>query len=608
MAELETPSPPSSQAPAAAWTPAQTWAQFAAIAWLRWRITVNSLSRRGGAGELAGRAVTTLIFLAVLILWLGGAGLGGFLFVSHGHINRIAWLLWGIFLLCQILNIQFGQRATNFDPTQLIRFPMQARTYVEIRLFFGMLTAANVTGTLMAVAVAVGITLAAPTLSLYAVLAMAAFATANLLFSRMIFAWVDRWLSTRRAREVVTALLLAFSLLAQWANFTFNPAYNHRHGTHVYQLSQKHQAWVNQLLQNSGSALAILPPHLAAASLTAAQHGDPLRFTADTLAVSAYAALFLLVFALRMLKEFRGETLSEPAAGVRNPRTDPARLSPASTAVSTQTALWPAEPAAPASAPVKPTASMPASTAASHSRLLQVAVPVLSKEILYSRRNMGILYGLLMPLFLVLVFAGRFASLENSNLWAFPAAVGYSLLVICPLSYNIFGLDGPGVQLFFLAPVRLRDVVLAKNMLSVVMAILEIILIFFLITAMAGAPSRNITLATLFWAAGTLALNLIFGNRRSFYSPKRMDPQRVARKQTSPLSALISLAFLVLCAGVAVLLYGLCLSLHALWALSPVMALLAAISVAAYAQSLRSMDGYALQHREELMQEICKVA
>ncbi len=600
MAELETPSPPSPHAPAVAWTPTQTRAQFAAIAWLRWRITVNSLSRRGGAGELAGRAVTTLIFLAILILWLGGAGVGGFLFASHAHIYRIAWLLWGIFLLCQILNIQFGQRATNFDPTQLIRFPMRAGTYVEIRLFFGMLTAANVTGTLMAAAVAGGITIAAPALGLYAFLAMAAFAAANALFSRMIFAWVDRWLSTRRAREAVTALLLAFSLVAQWANFTFNPAYNnHHHGTHAYQLSQQHQAWVSHLIQSSGPVLAMLPPHLAAASLTAAEHGDPLRFLADSLAVAAYAALFLLVFALRMLKEFRGETLSEAADGVRKPKTNSAKLRPASTAVFTQSALWPAEPAARASAPVKP--------AACQSRLLELVVTVLSKEILYARRNMGILYGLLMPIFLVLIFASRFASLGNSALWTFPAAVGYSLLVICPLTYNIFGLDGPGVQIFFFAPVRLRDVVLAKNMLGVVLAVFEIVLIFLLIAEMAGVPSPKITLATLFWAAGTLALNLIFGNRRSIASPKRIDPQRVARKQTSPLSALISLAFLILCAGLAVLLYGLCFSLHALWALPLAMALFAGISVAAYAQSLRSMDEYALQHREDLMREICKL-
>ena len=61
----------------------------------------------------------------------------------------------------------------------------------------------------MSLAVAVGIALAAPGLWLYALMAMAVFAATNVLFSRMIFAWVDRWLSTRRAREVFTAIIFA---------------------------------------------------------------------------------------------------------------------------------------------------------------------------------------------------------------------------------------------------------------------------------------------------------------------------------------------------------------------------------------------------------------
>jgi hypothetical protein len=51
--------------------------------------------------------------------------------------------------------------------------------------------------------------LASPSLSrsfgLYAFLALLVFAAANVLFNRMLFAWVDRWLSTRRAREIFTA-------------------------------------------------------------------------------------------------------------------------------------------------------------------------------------------------------------------------------------------------------------------------------------------------------------------------------------------------------------------------------------------------------------------
>ncbi len=203
MAELET----------AGWTAGQTRAQFAAIAWLRWRIMMNGYRRKGGAGEMVGMVLLSVLFLGMVLGIVAGVGFVAFFFTSKGHLTWIAGLLWGIFLLCQLMNIQLGQPTTTFDPTHLIRFPMKMGTYVGIRLFFGLLTPANVTAMLTSLTVAVGIGVAAPGLWLYALVAMAVFAATNVFFSRMIFAWVDRWLSTRRAREVFTAaFILAASL------------------------------------------------------------------------------------------------------------------------------------------------------------------------------------------------------------------------------------------------------------------------------------------------------------------------------------------------------------------------------------------------------------
>ena len=71
---------------------------------------------------------------------MAGAGVAAYFFVPRATSRGISGLLWGIFILCQLLNIQLGQPATTFDPTQLIRFPLQVDTYVAIRLFFGLLT------------------------------------------------------------------------------------------------------------------------------------------------------------------------------------------------------------------------------------------------------------------------------------------------------------------------------------------------------------------------------------------------------------------------------------------------------------------------------------
>jgi ABC-2 type transport system permease protein len=573
------------------WTAAQTREQFAAIAWLRWRILCNSFRRKGGAGEMVGTVLLSVLFLGMVLFFVVGAGVAAYFLVLKGRQTWIAGLLWGIFFLCQLLNIQLGQPATTFDPTQLIRFPLKVNTYVEIRLFFGLLTPANVAGTFTSLAVAAGIGMAAPGLWLYALVAMAVFAATNVLFSRMIFAWVDRWLSTRRAREVFTGMIFAVSLGFQWANFTFNPAYNHNHKAHAYELSRERIAWVSHLYQQVHPWLAALPPELASNSVVKAKQAAIAGFAGDTFAGVLWGALFLLVFAVRMRTEFHGENLSDAASGAAQRPARTVKMSSVATAA--------------------PLAVVPSAVgefeAASGSRIWAVIETVLGKEILYVRRNTGILYGLIMPIFLVLIFASKFASRAgSSSVWVFPAAVAYTLLAICPLSYNSLGLEAAGAQLYFIAPVRMRDILLAKNLLGIGMALVEVMLIFVIVSYTAGLPSLQMTLAAVFWAAGTLAVNMIFGNRRSIRAPKRIDSQRAMRRQASQASGLIAMAVMLITSGMAAGLFGLCFWLHQLWALLPLFAIYAAVGGGLYLQSLKSLDRYALDHREEMLTELCK--
>jgi formate hydrogenlyase subunit 3/multisubunit Na+/H+ antiporter MnhD subunit len=114
------------------------------------------------------------------------------------------------------------------------------------------------------------------------------------------------------------------------------------------------------------------------------------------------------------------------------------------------------------------------------------------------------------------------------------------------------------------------------------------------------------TLAAVFWAMGTLAVNMIFGNRRSISAPKRIDSQRAIRRQASQASGLIAMAVMLITSGVAAGLFGLCFWLHQLWALLPLFAIYAAVGVGLYLQSLKSLDRYALDHREEMLTELCK--
>jgi ABC-2 type transport system permease protein len=528
-----------------------------------------------------------VLFLSLISCVVLGAGVGAYFLVAKGHLSWIAGLLWGIFLMCQLLNIQLGQPTTTFDPTQLIRFPMKVETYVGIRLFFGLLTPANVAGTLVSLAVAVGIGLAAPGLWVYAVVAMAVFAATNVLFSRMIFAWVDRWLSTRRAREVFTAVIFAGSLGIQWANFTYNPAYHHPQRSHVYNVSAQRFGVVGQLIARAQPWLQPLPPELATTSLVEGKGSSMGGFAGYTVAGAAWAGLFLVVFAVRMRTEFRGENLSD-AAVVRPAKVQGVRVSSAAAVVPSAGEVGEFQ-------------------VGSRARVWAVVEAVLAKEILYVRRNTGILYALVMPVFLVLIFASRFAGRSNAGaMWVFPAAVAYTLLAICPLSYNSMGMEATGAQLYFMAPVRMRDLLLAKNLVGSLMAGVEIVLVFGIISYMAGMPSLQTAVAAALWAVGTLAVNMIFGNQRSITAPKKVDLQRSMRRQASQVSGLIAMAVMMVSSGVAAGIFFLCFWVHALWALVPLFAVFAGVGIWLYLRSLETIDRFAMEHREELLMELCK--
>jgi ABC-2 type transport system permease protein len=565
---------------AATWTTAQTRAQFAAIAQLRWRMLVNGFRRKGGTGELVARILAYPILAGLAFGPSIGVYIGAFYFTSSGHLGRISWLLWGTFFLCQLLNIQLGQPGTTFDPTQLIRLPLRVPGYTAIRLFFGLLSPANVVGTLMCVSIALGVIFAQPGLWLYAMVALAVFAAANVLFSRMIFAWVDRWLSTRRAREIFTAVGFAFAVGIQYLNVAFNPAYNrHHHGSAI---SSERVVFFMTIYHRAQPYLQWLPPEITARSLVSAQAGAPLGYVGLVAGCALFAAAFLAVFMLRMAAEFRGENLSDAANAVAGAKK------------------------AVAQRPAVPMAAAAAARTSSAGWLPPALSAMLGKEFLYMRRNLGILYAVVMPTVFVFLFAGRMAGRVSSP-YIFPGAVAYTLLGIAPLSYNSWGFEGTGAQFYLLAPVRLRDVFLAKNMLGFGLALTEMLAVFGIITYVSAMPSLQTAAVAVLWAAGTLLISTTIGNRRSITSPKKVVSQRM-KQQASPLSGLISMGVLLLTAGVAAALLVAAVLLHFEWVLVPAFTMYAAVAAFFYWRSLGGLDRFVLEHREELFAELCKAS
>ena len=537
---------------------------------------LNGFRRKGGKTDLAATlSVAPLALIVVGGLCLG-AGATAMWAGFSGHIDRVSWVLWGIFLLCQLANLNLGQPGTTFDPRQLIRFPMGVWSYTAVRLFFGMLAPGNLIVTLMSLAAATGVTIAKPELAGWAFVAMAVFAAVNVLFTRMIFAWVDRWLSTRRAREAFTALIFLISIAAQGMNFAYNPAYHNR------RMDLRKIRAVQSTLTKVEHYVSALPPELAGSSIAAAHQGRVGAFVLKNVASAAWGCVFLLVFSMRMRTEYRGENLSDPANVVRAAKT--------------------------AKHEVSHGAHTPAFVAAS-ARPADVTRVVAAKELLYLRRNTGLFYGLIMPLLMVLIFAGRWStrwSLHGSTVVM--AALAYGLIGVFPMAFNTFGLDGAGAQTYFFTPVRLREVLMGKNVLCAGLALAETIAILAVLSYTGKTPSLVVILSGMLWMVTTLLVELTVGNYMSIRSPKRIDPGRTAQKQARPASAFLSMG-IVLASGLA---GGLVTYLAGMedmdWVVPIVFACTGVAAAWVYLQNLNKLDAYGWLHRDAMFEELQRKA
>jgi ABC-2 type transport system permease protein len=575
---IQTPPPPPPTLTAVhthPWTATQSRAQFLALAQLRWCIFRNAFRRKGGVGELIARIIFFPILGIIAVGPIVGAGFASYYLISADKLTLLPALIWAIFALWQVVVLNISPPALSFDINTIIRFPISFPRYLTSRLFFGLLSASNVIGTLALIAADIGIAIARPSLIPWATLLLAIYALSNIFFTRMVLSWVDRWLSTRRAREILTAFILFASLGFQYINLNYNPGFqNNRHHAN-------HLPFLLKIFHHVEPIAALLPPGLTATSIAAFGQGRVLHAIVTFIALIAFSSLFLAIYALRMHREFRGENLSEVT---RQPQTVRLRNTP--------------------EAVPNPSASPLAS--ASTFGLSPTIAACLQKEFLYLRRNTNQLYGFIAPIFMVFLFANRIGTSGRFGSFVFPAAVAYSVLGVSILSYNCLGMDGPGIQFYFLSPTRLRDVFLAKNIIGFLLSFIELVLIFIVISLTASPPSLLISLGTFCWLLFAVFTNGAVGNLRSLAAPKKIDLSKINRKQTSQLSALIAVGIVAACFAIG---YGgvlLANSFNLPWLMVPLFLLLAIVAFLFYLQVLNRIDTIALNHREELAEELCK--
>ena len=560
--------------------------QLLAVAWMRWRIFVNNTFRRrsSGKGQAIGLVFAILVriivwpFLALMVIGpIGGSGFLAWTIIAGDHPQRLAPLLAAITVLWLFVSVN-GQNVaaslSSFDPSSLIRFPLRFGRYLVLRTFIGLLTPSTIVGCLALMAAAVGIGLAKPALALPALAVLALYALMNVFLTRMIGAWLERWLANRRFREIFSALMALFAVGFQFLNYQRAPM-------HVV---GGRSTLVLKLLHSSGAGLQWLPPGFAANAILRQSH--PFAALAQFAALLASTALFASVFAIRLHKQFLGEYLSEGASRSANKNPTQSRPLP----------LRAGSPAGPVPLAVrKPFAP--------------IVAACLHKEWLTLRGNGVQMIGMLTPLVFVVilnrsVFAGH-------STYFLPGAIAYVLFGVLAGLYNVFGADGLGVQIYLLAPVRLRDVIVAKNLMSLSIIVAEAGLAWALVSILTRTPIPLSTqISTILWTVFVIAVNLALGTVRSIQAPRRIVPGQAQQRRTTPTNRTSGLLILLVLFGSMALQFPvtfLCRYFDNPWLGVWIFGPLAVASIAAYLLLLLNADRFILAHRDVFAEELCKI-
>jgi ABC-2 type transport system permease protein len=231
----------------------------------------------------------------------------------------------------------------------------------------------------------------------------------------------------------------------------------------------------------------------------------------------------------------------------------------------------------------------------------------LQKELLYLKRSGAQLYGLITPLFFVFVLSRTNRFFGNSGM-LLTYAVSYVMFGLLAGLYNVLGADGAGFSLYLLAPVRLRDVMLAKNLVNGGVIVTEVLLATLAVSLILGRlPPASVLVATFLWAVFALLLNLTVGNLRSLLSPMRFELGKVRRPPMAKGGVLISLGVMFAGLGTGIPVIAACRYFGHPWLATPIFVVLDAAALFAYLVVFSRIDTIAADHRDDLTEALCKV-
>jgi ABC-2 type transport system permease protein len=538
--------------------------QLKLIAGLRWSLLKNSLQHKNNRWDLIG-----------MILAAGGsavmvAGLcvafyvGTYFFLTTERASWMPLLYWAIFLWWQVIPVLVAGFGANFEFRSLLRFPLSLRAFYILGLGYGFADFAAVSASCwivsMLAAAAVGRVQLLPVMMAASLL----FIVVNVTLERLIGSWLEKILAKRRARELLVGLFV-MSMVS--LNF-LNPAFQ-RWGDHG-----RRPGFV-QLVPY----LSWLPGSLTGNALAAASAEDSQALLVAVAGLLVWLGATSGLLWLRYRAQYQGEELSESAAplalkrGVRRRTTS---------------------------------SGMP-------DFFSSPVAGVMRKEFHYLTRNGFSFITLIIPpvmvMFFSMQFAGTHSQLKEHGLSPqifFPMAMAYLILILLSSAYNSFAFEGQGIQSYFMAPVRMRDILVGKNLFLVCVVAVELTISLGVLVWRIGFPGLPLFLSTIAGTAFAVVGQLTIANWSALSFPKKMEIGKMKGQRNSGVAVWTAFGAQILIGGIAtiVLLAGRW-SGNA-WLPPVVFAGLSAAALGGYITSLDPLSGLAERKKELLIETLCR--
>jgi ABC-2 type transport system permease protein len=537
--------------------------QLKAVAALRWLITKNSMRRKNNRWDLIG-LIAAGVFGGLFVLAMSFVFyIGAYTFLGKGRPGWMALLFWGIFAYWQLIPIFVAGFGASFEFKTLLRFPLNPRTFYLLGLGYGLADFGAISSILWILSMLAATVVARPG-ALPVMLAVSIlFVFLNLTIERLLGSWLEKILARRKTRE----LFLGIFVLSM-VSLNFLSPLLQRYGKSA---QPKFLEWIPYL--------SWLPGSLAGQAVAGGATGNLHDSWIGILGLLAWLTIGSALLWNRYSAQYRGEELSEGAAPSQVVRKNLPNASGD---------FWPA--------------FVPPPIAA-----------VVAKEFRYMTRNGFSFLTLFLPPIMVIFFTFQFFG-KNSALkghgispeWFFPGIMAYLILILLSPAYNSFAFEGAGIQTYYMAPIRFRDVLIGKNLFLAILVAVELSISLSVLIWRIGLPTLPRLASTL--AAGVFAVigQFTIANWSALSFPKKMEIGKMRGQRNSGVAVWIAF-------GVQLLIGGVCsvILLAGKWTGNtwlPFFAFagLTAATIAGYFASLNSLDALAETKKELLIEILCR--